>query len=127
MFLLDQLATHVTSVVSGSAPKVEENGSGNKFRFTVDPTLEAEEAWTIESMSGAAAFASMAGCTPSYFNVEGELDKISRREAQMKMAREPIWPRGMNEFVNLLEDWRPQRALKGLEVGIPRKELIYFT
>ena len=68
-------------------------------------------------LSGAAVFAGMRGCTPGYLNVEGAVDQITDPEQQMKMAKMGLWPKGFLDFYNVLEQWRNDGGLKGLEVA----------
>jgi hypothetical protein len=121
MFVLDQLSTHVAHILSESAHKTawkqeQEKRSGHKHNFTIEPTAEAEEEWSMQILSRAAAFAAIVGCTPSYLNIEGEIDRVSGVEEQMKRARGGIWGKGVADYVGVIEGWRAQGDLKGLEV-----------
>ena len=66
----------------------------------------------------AASLAALAGCTPGYLNREGELDRISGMEEQMKVAKEQIWGEGILDYLNVLEGWRAQGNLRGLEITV---------
>ena len=58
-----------------------------------------------------------AGCTPSYYNAEASLDSMSREE-QMLAAPAGPWPAGLNNFMDVLEDWRSRDGeLEGLHVS----------
>jgi hypothetical protein len=70
----------------------------------------------MQILSRAASFAGLAGCTPGYLNLEGDMDRISGMEAQMKAARGAIWGEGIADYVDVIEDWRVQGNLRGLEV-----------
>ena len=60
-FLLDNLATHVAHIIAEADRLV---GSGKKP--VVEPTLEAQEQWVVQIISGAAAFAGTSnGCNAS--------------------------------------------------------------
>jgi len=91
-----------------------EHRSGGNVVF--EPTVEAEEEWSMRVLSKAAAFAAMAGCTPSYLNREGEIDRVSSMEDRMKAARGSIWGEGIASYVKILEEWRDEGTLRGLEV-----------
>ena len=54
----------------------------------------------------------------SYLNREGEMDRISRMEEQMKAAKGAIWGEGILDYVNVLGGWRAQGNLRGLEVTV---------
>jgi cation diffusion facilitator CzcD-associated flavoprotein CzcO len=113
VFILDNLSTHVAYIISESA---KTQGPGPKDRITIEPTQEAEEEWAMQILSRAASFAGLAGCTPSYINREGEMDQIKGMEEQMKAARAAIWGQGVADYVSVIEGWRSEGGLKGLEV-----------
>ena len=69
-------------------------------------------------LSRAANFAALAGCTPGYFNREGEMDRISGTEEQMKAAKSATWGEGILDYLNVLEGWRAQGNLRDLEVTV---------
>lgn len=88
------------------------------YNFTVEPTAAAEEAWTLQVLQRAAFFAGLANCTPSYFNNEGERDRIENQqmEKQMKAARGAIWGTGVQEYSDIIAAWRENGKLEGLEI-----------
>jgi hypothetical protein len=49
---------------------------------------------------------------------EGELDRISETEEQMKAAKGAIWGEGILDYLNVLEGWRAQGNLRGLEITV---------
>ncbi len=114
MFVLDQLATHVAYILSDAERTAHDQSLGHNF--TIEPTAAAEEEWSMQILHRAASFAGMVGCTPSYLNIEGEMDRISGMEEQMKAGKGAIWGQGIADFVNVIEDWRAQGGLRGLEI-----------
>jgi cation diffusion facilitator CzcD-associated flavoprotein CzcO len=117
VFVVDQFAKHIAYILSESMQRVaQEQQSGQKF--TIEPTAEAEEEWSMQVLSRAANFAALAGCTPGYLNREGEIDRISGTEEQMKAAKGAIWGDGILDYLNVLEGWRAQGNLRGLEVTV---------
>jgi hypothetical protein len=60
----------------------------------------------MQILSRAANFAALAGCTPGYFNQEGEMDRISGMEEQMKAAKDATWGEGILDYLNVLDGWR---------------------
>jgi hypothetical protein len=72
--------------------------AGSK-NVVLEPTDEAMEAWGAQIMMRAAALAGNAGCTPSYLNLEAELDKLKSYKEQMKAARGAIWGLGIESYV----------------------------
>ncbi|KAK4541879.1 hypothetical protein LTR36_007243 [Oleoguttula mirabilis] len=108
MFVLDTLSTHIAHVMAEASRKV--NG-----KPIIEPSEEAQEQWAMQILAGAASFAAMVGCTPGSLNMEGMIDKIPP-EARMKAARNSIWGRGFASYLDVLEEWRTQGDMQGLEV-----------
>lgn len=84
--------------------------------FAVAPTKDAAEDWAQQIVSRALGLAAMIGCTPGYYNVEGEMDRIPP-EQQMIMARSGLWGRGIEDYVPVLEQWRADGGMKGIEIS----------
>ncbi|KAK5171144.1 uncharacterized protein LTR77_004288 [Saxophila tyrrhenica] len=112
-FVLDILTSHQAYIIVQALARA---GEGKKP--VIEPTQEAMDEWSMRILSGAATFAGMAGCTPSYFNKEGETDQITEPAQQMKMARNAIWPKGFPDYCNIIEAWRAEGSMKGLEVSV---------
>lgn len=76
---------------------------------TVEPSEEAENQWveTIIELSGPRR-AFLESCTPGYFNYEGR----RRRSVELN---EP-YGGGAVAYIKILEDWRAEGSLKGLEL-----------
>jgi cyclohexanone monooxygenase len=77
---------------------------------TIEPTQEAEDAWVrtiVEKAQFNLAF--LESCTPGYYNNEGRPAERSLRNAS--------YGGGAPEFVRLLEAWREEGSLAGLELG----------
>lgn len=107
-FLLDNAATHSAYIMAEAGKRAR--------RPVVQPTAEAEEEWANQILAGAATFASIAGCTPSYFNKEGEASKAKPMEEQIKSARAAPWSKGILDYIRVIEAWRAEGKLQGLEV-----------
>ena len=69
----------------------------------------------MEVTKHAAPMAVAVGCTPGYFNLEGELDKVPP-EYQMVLARSGLWGSGIEHWIGVIEDWRAKGDMKGIEV-----------
>jgi hypothetical protein len=59
--------------------------------------------------------AAIIGCTPSYFNVEGGIDRVPP-EFQTIMARSGLWGHGIEDFMRVIEAWREEGSMRGIEV-----------
>jgi cation diffusion facilitator CzcD-associated flavoprotein CzcO len=111
IYVYDQLAMHTAYIVS------EAVGRGRSDRkVSVEPSHDAEEAWTTEIIARARGFAGVVGCTPSFFNAEGQAGKSSSIEEAMKRARMSPWGHGVQDWVRRLEEWRNRNDLDGLEI-----------
>jgi len=112
VYSLDQFAIHLAYLLS----KATQDHEARKGKTAIEPTADAEEAWSMEVVSRAGVFAAFSGCTPSYLNLEGETDKPATPEEQMTAARGALWGEGPNNFVKILQAWRSEGKLRGLEV-----------
>ena len=98
--MLEELAVHIAYVVSFAL----ENGVE-----TVEVSEEAEDAWVrtiIERGMGGAALGG-SRCTPGYYNNEGQPNRNARQAAP--------YGGGPIKFFKLLEAWRAEGKLEGLE------------
>ena len=114
-YVLDLLSEHISWIISQAQKKAD----GGK-KVTIEPTAEAEQAWSLQIAMQASAMAAMSGCTPSYLNNEGEADKIRTAppEVQMKAARNSVWAKGIADYKKTIEAWRSQGDLEGLDVNV---------
>ena len=85
-------------------PKARKRGAR-----TLEPTLAAENAWVDEVVKAAIGRQTyLAECTPGYYNNEGVFDPVAARNSQ-------YW-RGPVAFLRLLDKWRKDGNLEGLEL-----------
>ncbi|KAJ7205318.1 pyridine nucleotide-disulfide oxidoreductase-like protein [Mycena rebaudengoi] len=112
-FTLDLLASHITATLWEAEHRVDRSD-----RLTVEVTKAAEDAWSMKTMMRAGWFAIFSGCTPGYFNGQGERDRVVdlNPEEQMKGARGAPWGEGMFSFVEELAAWRSEGSLKGFQI-----------
>ena len=111
LFNDDALAKHSAYIWA----EAERKAAGKPF--TVASTAAATEQWAMQVLMHAAPMAAIAGCTPGYFNSEGDLDRAPP-EAQMKMAKSGLWGSGIEDFLQHLEAWRKQGDMEGVEVRV---------
>ncbi|KAJ5825373.1 hypothetical protein N7474_002511 [Penicillium riverlandense] len=107
MYVLDQLASHVAYIISQSAARLKARDA----KFTVEPSSETEEGWSMQILINARALAGVADCTPSYYNREGH--KLKDHE-KMVAAKFAIWGEGVGSYAKRIEDWRSTGKLEGL-------------
>ncbi|KAF2215974.1 hypothetical protein CERZMDRAFT_34840 [Cercospora zeae-maydis SCOH1-5] len=110
IFVLEILSAHIAYIIS----EASERASGSPI---VQPTQEAQQAWAMTCLAGSATFAAVTGCTPGYINAEGETDQRSMEE-KMTAARLAPWCRGIADFANVIEKWRADGKMEGLEVSV---------
>ncbi|RDW72335.1 flavin-containing monooxygenase [Aspergillus mulundensis] len=111
MYVLDQLSRHVAYIISTA---LRQAGPGSKV--VIEPTEEAEGRWAEEIVRRAGAMAGVAGCTPGYYNNDGEIDRPKDMEELMRAARLAPWGEGIAGYVNVLEEWRAGNDLEGLDI-----------
>ncbi|KAJ4188277.1 hypothetical protein NW767_011938 [Fusarium falciforme] len=120
---LELYASHMASVMSHAMSKCPVNSDGGdvsdkyRLRFTIEPTVEAEEEWADLVATQAGAFAGLGGCTPNVYNGEGELAYAAEsQEEQKRRARMTLWAKGPKDFAEVLADWRVSKDYKGLKI-----------
>ena len=109
LFNVDALAKHSAYILSQSLKKADGKP------FAVSSSKEAADNWAMEVMMRAAPMAAIIGCTPSYFNLEGAIDRIPP-EAQRILAKSGLWGKGIEDFLGHIEAWRADGRMQGIEV-----------
>ena len=109
------LAQHVGYMLRTARERV--GGPSGEKRVLIEPTQEAEEKWTQEVLERSLYLKAIAGCTPSHLNAEGALDKRSERE-QNNSARGVVWGDGYLDFLRVIEEWREDGRMEGLDVKV---------
>ncbi|KIV98449.1 hypothetical protein, variant 2 [Verruconis gallopava] len=92
----DVFARHVAYILSTAQQR---HGAG----ALIESTQLAEQAWGDLVATYSVGLAGMGGCTPSYLNSEGGLDKMMQTappEALAKIVRSGLWGRGVNHYVS---------------------------
>ncbi|MEI2735464.1 MAG: NAD(P)/FAD-dependent oxidoreductase [Rhodoblastus sp.] len=99
--MLAETAKHIAFVASEALK--------NDFR-TLEPEAEAEASWVkgiVRMSEFRAPF--LKECTPGYYNNEGKPNAVT--------ARNGSYLKGPNAFVRLLEGWRAEGTMRGLDVS----------
>lgn len=78
-FNLDEYAKHISYILA------EAKHRAKGAHFAVAPSTEAAEDWSMQVMMHSAPMGVAIGCTPGYFNLEGDLDRVPP-EHQMVLA-----------------------------------------
>lgn len=115
--VMDVVSEHVTSVIEiASRQTLDTPGT-----VVIEPSAEAEEGWGMAIAKGSGLFGVNVICTPGHRNLEGETLKMPApddHEGMMKRAKSVIWGGGIVEFTRMLERWREDGKLEGLEVTV---------
>ena len=105
-YLLDVQASHTAWAIAWAL---------NNDAIELEATAGAETAWVDTVVARSAASAERAkACTPGYYNREGQ--------ANAKTRQGSFFFGSPTEYADILEAWRAQGSLDGLEVhtGVPR-------
>jgi len=99
--MLAETAKHIAFIASEALK--------NDFR-TLEPEAEAEATW-VKSIVRMSEFRApfFKECTPGYYNNEGKPNAVT--------AKNGSYLKGPNAFVRLLEGWRAEGTMRGLEVS----------
>ena len=98
--MLNEQGKHIAYIVAHA----QENGV-----TLVETSPEAEAAWVETIVASALQRAKFAEeCTPGYYNNEGQPSALA--------ARNGSYGKGSIAFIQLLEDWRAEGSLQGLEL-----------
>jgi cyclohexanone monooxygenase len=99
--MLIEQARHITALLDAARRRQAQR---------IEPTAEAEERWvrTIREKPPV-LHEFLSACTPGYYNNEGQLEKGKGLGAEM-------YGGGSVEFFALLEKWRAQEDLEGLQI-----------
>lgn len=121
MFILDSMAQHAAYIISQAESRASANDNAappSPKSYAIEPTHAAAEDWANQVMMRAAGLAGMRGCTPSYLNLEGALDRVGENDvqAQLKAAKSAIWGQGVEDFLRVLEGWKARGGMEGIEV-----------
>ncbi|PCH08911.1 Hypothetical protein PENO1_003980 [Penicillium occitanis (nom. inval.)] len=107
--LLDEYAKHISYIL------VEAKRRANGAPFAVVPSAEAAEDWGMQVMMHSAPMGVANGCTPGYYNLEGDLDRVPG-EYQKVLARSGIWGWRIEHWLEIIESWRAKGDMKGIVV-----------
>lgn len=114
MHVIEVQSEHIAGIISQALKDSPAKG-------VIEASAAAEQNWGMILAGGAAYFSAIAVCTPGYMTLEGEALKMPAADdmvGMMKKAKASIWQRGMVDFTRVMEKWRDDGKLEGLEVSI---------
>ncbi|KAI0512566.1 hypothetical protein F5B22DRAFT_648670 [Xylaria bambusicola] len=117
---LDTLAKLAAYMVGESHAKVGDK-SKTQRRVTTEIDAAAEMNWGYRIMQGAARFATISVCTPSYLTAEtgpGDSTKGKSMEELVKLAKRSPWSSGFPAFLDMLDDFYKKGELEGVIASV---------
>jgi cyclohexanone monooxygenase len=96
--LLDEQAKHITYILT--------HATENKIK-TFEPSEAAESQW-VDTIIAFSFMQFLKECTPGYYNNEGNLSNLN--------AQNSFFGGGSILFFQMLQQWRDEGTLKGLEL-----------
>ena len=111
---LDDMSRYVANTINRAREQV------NSERVVIEPTKKACDQWGDEILSQAYLLAGFGACTPGYFTMEGDIERVTPERA-LKIGRSTVYGRGYNQYAKIIEDWQKQGSLEGLEVKVAWK------
>lgn len=106
-FTLDEYAKHISYIL------VEVKRRAGGASFAVAPSVEAAEDWARQLMMNCAPMGVGIGCTPGYFNLEGDIDRATPEQRGV-MTRSGLWGKGVEDWLRVLEGWRAEGSMMGI-------------
>ncbi|KAJ5715778.1 uncharacterized protein N7483_012959 [Penicillium malachiteum] len=113
-FNLDEYAKHISYILTEAKRKAASSRSEDAS-FALAPSTEAAEDWAMQVLMHAAPMGVAMGCTPGYFNLEGDLDRVPP-EYRMILARSGLWGSGIEHWLGIIENWRASGDMEGIVV-----------
>ncbi|PSN68163.1 FAD/NAD(P)-binding domain-containing protein [Corynespora cassiicola Philippines] len=115
-YVLDITATHTAYIIKSARE------TAGKEQFSVEPTEQAEERWSMETAQLSTWFVAFPTCTPGYYNNYGTIGtkkgpgEIDPKE-MIKAARKAPWGLGSQNYASRIEGWRESgKALEDLDI-----------
>ncbi|KAI0855823.1 hypothetical protein F4860DRAFT_447300 [Xylaria cubensis] len=119
-YVLDTLA-RISAYMIAAGHAAVGDGSKTQRRVIVEVDAAAEQAWSMRILQGAARFATLTVCTPSYISAEmgpGNPAAGKSQEELMKAARRSPWSGGIAAFIDLWTKWRDEGKLEGVTPSV---------
>ncbi|KAH8162717.1 hypothetical protein CIB48_g5538 [Xylaria polymorpha] len=119
-YVLDTLARVSAYTIAAAHARVGD-GSTTQRRVTVEVDAAAEQQWSMRILQGAARFAVLTVCTPSYISAEmgpGNPAAGKSQEELIKGARRSPWSAGIAAFIDLWTAWRDEGKLEGVTASV---------
>lgn len=108
---LHDQAAHIAYIIFEATRRVRPGHSA-----VVEPTAAACDDWADEIQKAAYMNYPSLDCTPGFLNLEGDLFKLSASQ-RAKSARVGKYGRGYLAYLQVLEGWKSQNRLEGLDVS----------
>lgn len=106
---LDDMSKHVAYTIC------EARKQAGSDRVIIEANRAACDAWANEILSHAYLLSGFGQCTPGYFTLEGDIERISPEQA-IKVGKSTVYGRGYTRYAQIIKDWEKQGGLRGLDV-----------
>lgn len=107
---LDDMSKHVAYTINEARRKA---GSD---KVIIEANKSACDKWADEILSHSYLLAGFGQCTPGYFTLEGDIERISPEQA-IKVGKSTIYGRGYTRYAEIIKNWEKQGGLEGLDVA----------
>lgn len=106
---LDDMSKHVAYTIAQACKQADSN------KVIIEADRAATDKWADEISSHAYLLSGFGACTPGYFTLEGDMERMPAEKAA-KMSKSTVHGRGYTRYAEILKDWRQQGGLQGLSV-----------
>lgn len=107
---LDDMSKHVAYTICEARKKA---GSD---KVVIEADRAATDKWADEILSHAYLLSGFGQCTPGYFTLEGDIERVSPEQA-VKIGKSTVYGRGYTRYAQILKEWEQQGGLQGLDVA----------
>ncbi|USP82802.1 phenylacetone monooxygenase protein [Curvularia clavata] len=112
--VFDLESKHIANVLKEAVRR-----ASNPKQLVIEPSKQAEDAWTDEVESRAAWYSVVLACTPGYFNHEGATLRVasSSPEHKRQAMRRVLHGGGTAMYDRIIREYHAEGGIKGFEVS----------
>jgi cation diffusion facilitator CzcD-associated flavoprotein CzcO len=112
--VFDLEATHLANVLKEAARRVTD-----PTQLVIQPTKQAEDAWTDDVEKRALWYSAVLACTPGYFNHEGATMRLANSDPEQRRLamRRVLHGGGMAMYERMVREYDAKGDIEGFEVS----------
>jgi cation diffusion facilitator CzcD-associated flavoprotein CzcO len=112
--VFDLEATHLANVLKEAARRVTD-----PTQLVIQPTKQAEDAWTDDVEKRALWYSVVLACTPGYFNHEGATMHLAKSDPEQRRLamRRVLHGGGMAMYERMIREYDARGGIEGFEVS----------